>query len=112
MLKRYLIHLQFPLIVSIGFGTIVGYCLAPILGVMIGLLVFIFGVVALKSKDFVPGINDGLYADDDFNNVMTNPTHPMNVVTNPAYSYLRGNIYHRQDSFPDDEWERNGRPHY
>ena len=57
MLKRYLIQLQFPLCVSIGFGAIVGYCLAPILGVMIGVLVFVVGVVALKSQDFVPGIN-------------------------------------------------------
>lgn len=107
MLKRYLIHLQFPLIVSISFGSIVGYCLAPILGVMIGLLVLMFGVFALKVQDFAPGINQDLYKYGDFNNVLTDPagattdltdlTHPNNFVTDPAYAGIPGNIYHHND---------------
>ena len=101
MLKKYLIRLQFPLIVSIGFGAIVGYFLAPIVGVLIGLLVFYFGAVACQFDDSGNAINERLNMDVESLNVHFG-RDPLDEVSNPMYSALACNIFHKPEITADD----------
>ena len=102
MLKKYLIRLQFPLIVSIGFGAIVGYFLAPIVGVLIGLLVFYFGAVACQLDDSGNAINERLNMDVESLNVHFG-RDPLDEVSNPMYSALACNIFHKPEITADDK---------
>ena len=101
MLKKYLIRLQFPLIVSIGFGAIVGYFLAPIVGVLIGLLVFYFGAVACQLDDSGNAINERLNMDVESLNVRFGRDRYDDPV-NPLNSALACNIFHKPEITADD----------
>ena len=101
MLKKYLIRLQFPLIVSIGFGAIVGYFLAPIVGVLIGLLVFFFGAAACQLDDSGNAINERLNMDVESLNVRFG-RDPFDDLLNPMNSNLAYNIFHKSEITTDD----------